>query len=275
MSNEEILIHCPECPGPSFFGIIKQEGKNGKNEFLEYKCRFGHEGQKSILDFGENELKNYSKIPCKFCKKTNYNMNYCFECKENICDENNCLLNHSNLKHKKIINLKNINNYCLKHLQPYEYYCQTCKILLCLNCPNYHIKHNLISTFTIENEKIDNIEIEFKEFENNFNQIIITDLGKYISNLNRTYNFLKDRCLKELQFINSLLKASKLQNNKLNFEIIDTIKNLKFHNLDNIQSTDTKIKYLIKNKFYNILEQFDIKNLFKNKQLFLGEENLK
>ena len=270
MSNEDILIHCPECPVPSFFEIKNK----GEHESLEYNCRFGHKGEKSILDFGENELKNYSKIPCKFCKKTKYEMNYCFECKENICDENNCLSKHSNLRHNKIINLNNINNLCLKHLKPYEYYCQTCKILLCSNCPNFHIKHNLISTFTIENEKIDDIETKFKEFlENTFNKIIINELGKFVDNIKNTYNNLKERCLKELKFINSLLKTSKLQNNKLNFEIIETIKNLKFNNLDNISGP--KLQYLIKYKFYNIIKEFEKKNLFPNNQLFFGEKNLK
>jgi hypothetical protein len=268
MSNEEILIHCPECPVQSFFGIKNR----GDNECLEYKCRYGHQGEKSILDFGENELKNYSKIPCKYCKKINFQMNYCFECKDNICDENNCLLEHSKLQHNKIVNLNDINNLCLLHLKPFEYFCQNCKILLCSNCPNFHIEHNIISTFTFENEKFDDIETKFKEIESSFDNIIINDLGQFVEKVKKVYDSLKNRCLKELKFIDSLIKTSKFQNNKLNFEIIDCLKNLKFNDFGTIQNAGSKTKYLIKNKNFKILVEFDI---FQNNQLFIGEKNFK
>ena len=98
------LLLCPEC-----YSLIEILNLDEKNHILEFKCaKNNHNSNKILISkyleiIQQNiKLKNINefKDQCEI-HKNNYFTNYCFDCKNHLCNE--CLKSGTHINHKKII----------------------------------------------------------------------------------------------------------------------------------------------------------------------------
>ena len=249
--NDLSNLHCPECPFQPFFGIKSLNG----DIILQYKCNLGHSGEKPIINFGDNEFKNYRNIKCLYCNSLNDNMNYCIECKNNICSQIECLSEHQKLFHQKIFKINDNNNLCPFHLNFIEFYCETCNLSLCQDCPNFHINHTLKHISEIKFEKFKMFEEKFIEMEKKLNEII-KNFDSYLNDLQNKYNKFKNRFLSEKKFIKSIIKTYK--KNSSNVEIIQNIANIHLNKIvipNNLNIND----FLNENIDFSMIKPFELK----------------
>ena len=127
-------FHCPEYLQNVLFGIKIKENKI----YTKYKYREDHNGEILFEDFLKTQKYSIDNLCCHYCANLE-ELYYCFECENCYCK--NCESKHKEKNHNKIFKKEDYNKICLKHFKYYKVYCETCKLLLCEECPVFHIKH--------------------------------------------------------------------------------------------------------------------------------------
>ena len=220
------------------------------------------------------ELLNFEKsFLCNECKKQiteNNLINYCFQCKKNICS--NCIKAHSKKSNSKCNIYANnlIDLFCNIHNKINYNYCNDCKTNICIECElESHIFHK---TKIFEEKKIiDLINAQKKNLRNEkfyYDKIKIY-IKDCIESLNQYFEKLVLYKEKEMKIKEEMIKELELF--KYDNILFDNIKKLKFGSFGTV--------------FYNYKASFDIKlnTIFEflkeplkiKKKKLCKEENLK
>ena len=210
-------------------------------------CRNGHEFKNIFLnEFEENQKYDMTLIKCHDCKIKNkaiteFNEFYiCLKCSKYLCPL--CKSIHD--KTHNIINMDK-NYKCLRHNEPYSFYCKICKLNLCVQCPNEeHKNHNKIFFGDIMpniddiNKKMIKLKNSIDLFKQNIEEIK-TKLNTIVNNMEIFYK-INEEIIKNFN------------SKERNYEILSNVNQI-------IQSNDTII-----NKLNNINEDDDIENKINN-----------
>ena len=277
LEKNEYVIRCPQC---FLIPLIKFKYENDKH-LIEYKCRNCHY-RKSIPINKFFEFFSEKKIimKCSICFKEYKKINdlfYCFKCKGLLC--NNCLNEH-NIKcineKKNIINMKRIDEYCLKHGSFLKYYSINSKKSICKYCDEYINHLGTIIQFenmSLNKNKIDSLEKKLIDAQNELN-LLKNQFKELINEFQNKFNkfFELNQNVLKLSYI--FLKIYK--DFKINGEIIENInqiKQIRLLYIDNNEKTfDEKIKF-----YSNIIELKNKKNFYidyeKEKEIIIKNKN--
>ena len=234
------FIMCPSC------------NENALLNFDDFKinlsnCRNGHEIKNIFLnEFEEKQKYDMTLIKCQDCQiknksETTFNEFYiCLKCSKYLCPL--CKTIHD--KTHNIINMDK-NYKCLRHNEPYSFYCKICKLNLCVQCPNEdHKNHNKIFFGDIMpnvddiNKKMIKLKNSIDSFKQNIEEIK-TKLNTIVNNLEIYYKINQE-----------IIKN--FNTKERNYEILSNVNQI-------IQSNDTII-----DKLNNINEDNDIENKINN-----------
>ena len=249
---EKLFLHCPECPEQALLGTVIKDDKS----YIKYKCRNQHMKEIEIEEFLKEQNYSINTITCGYCLEQG--INYCYNCKNAICEKKECIEKHNLLNHNKdqIHEILFYDFFCPIHNNKYQCYCETCKIPLCINCPPKHYKHKLnriIIGFDKEryekiNKTIENICKERNE--------IINKLELYIKDLKNKLEEFKKKSLLEIQYIKNIVNSYDIKNqNFVFYEVYLNLKNIKIkekYDFDEENLKNSFPKFLISNN--SILE---------------------
>ena len=277
IENNECFIRCPQC---YLIPLIKFNYEN-ENHLIDYKCRNGHyEKSIPINKFIENYSEKKLKKTCNFCLieyKEFKMLFYCFKCKNKLCY--NCLNEHNikcNNEKKNIINMKRIDEYCLKHGSYLKYYSLNSKKSICKYCDEYknHLEKIIqFNDMSLNDYKIDNLkknlinaQSELNLLKNQFRDFIYEFKNKFHQFYEINQNALKLSCI----FL-------KIYEDFKNGEIIENINQIKKIRLlckdnNNEKTLNEKMDF-----FSNIIESKNKKNFYidyeKEKKLKIKLKN--
>ena len=253
--HESKLIICPKCKNMSEINIkdFKISLKN---------CINNHTMSDLFMnDFINTQYVDESNIKCKFCNKTEYDLNkeennklLLCSCGIIICK--GCFGNHkgnNNEKDNKNHNFIEYNNkdyFCIEHNSSFTGYCLRCKKNICAKCEkDKHSKHridfyNKISPKEVFIQKIksmnENLITKITKFNKKLKEL--TDLVNNISN--NIQNNLKIL----LKITNNVIDNFNFK--RKNYQTITNIKNI--YNTINETPILEKIDEFLKNKNYTI-----------------------
>ena len=224
---ENDVFRCPKCLQiPS----IKFKYENN-NHLIKYKCNNKHSNSIPINNFFENFTEKNIKKLCNLCLKEFKEISplyYCFKCRKYICFE--CLHLHkkecNNIK-EKTINIKRIDQYCLRHGYYFEYYSLKEKKSICKFCEEYKNHQGQIKSLKdmyFNNSIIQKLEKKISEAENELN-LLNNTFKELIDEFQKRFNQFYETNKKCLQLSNLIIKTYK--NYKLNGEIIKNLKQIK------------------------------------------------
>ena len=283
--------------------VIKLEIKDYKINLSE--CKNNHSINLLINEYEVNQSIDLRKIECNNCKKNKYET---FDNLMYICNGCNIILcplckNIHDKKHN-IINYDLRNTICNIHNEIYISYCKTCKINICLKCIKEHKKHDILPYSDILPDK-DELLNKLKELEKEKDKLI-NDINDMINKLNN----IKDNITIIYNIYNNMINKyeDKYRNYEIlesinNMNIINDIKNIKFENIMNIyekmnnleitmiynvDNKDTikilgktfinnnkdKCKLIYNNKEYDLMEEFEVKDLKKLEIKLIGINNV-
>ena len=252
MEDNESLIFkniCNECGLPmkihsfeivqynnSNYPIVKLFCQNLKHKTI---IKISFEEYQSIFD---ESLENVCK--CTLCNKfileKSIIPNYCYTCKKIICSD--CINNNKHEKeHQNIFNYNELNKKCLIHSNgknDADFYCPICKNNYCQEC--------------IEKEEFDHAkEHTFKEIE--LSKEVKENIKK-INNINSLQIIKKEKLLKELKRLNTLINF---------YDFLVKEKNKNIHLLNDYKENSNIININNENEKY-----FDIED-------YINKENIK
>ena len=276
LENKKYIVVCPECNE-----ILKFE-LNINNMSISGECKNGHILKDKSLEYFTKfciKSSNDYNIKCHNCyeiiKDEGYNF-ICLRCQHLFCQK---CANFHNRNKKHNIRKNYIRNECLcpKHNLRYRWYCETCKINLCLECNEFNNNHSIkpfVDIIPSQKEK-DIIKENISKFEEYIQKIkdisksteeeIIRRSGKVKGYL----EFLKEINDKLLQNYNSNIF------DYYNFENIKYISNLLTK--EELYNTNKYIDYILYGYNLNLEEKYlyESKKEIKNKLKFANLEYYK
>ena len=291
------------------------ENKNEKSKFLndlriKYEILENNELKKNdeLLDdfLNENNLisSNLISYKCKNHEKDN-GEKYCLKCHCWLCNE--CIDEHQEKKtlHPLSDNEINLIKICNEHNKNLTLFCKDCKKFICHECiKENHNKHsyekikdkwrrekNLFKYFYQEN--LEDLINDSKDYLNKYSKKTIDFINKIINDLNGIKVNIKEAVEKMKDDHESIKKLyvkmnqyMKLARNYPNNNIIESIKNLNFQDINfklSYEAQNNKAINLLKDEIYNTLNQFiifspnqnieDEKKDEKNKIVILNKNN--
>ena len=264
--NKDIKFRCKECPYIPLIGILYENDEIK----IQSRCQNGHYNIEKLEEFYNRNLLK-TEMNCLIGNEylNNYNeFYYCNDCNIYICSK------HINQhEHINTILINQINNYCIEHKNKFTSFCKKCSINLCDNCKLNHLNHNLINLdmFKLNKKQIEEYENKINKIETNLNVFfknvkkIYEEFERYQINLINSITRYKNINKIQINLCKDLIEKYKIMNNenRLNYEIIENIKNI-FNfkpidcEIDNTFHILTKIQkyYSYMNNNYNcILER--------------------
>ena len=262
--NLEDILRCPECNLKC--SLILKYNDDGK-PYINYKCE-KHDGKMELKNYFEKYNK-YTLLEkkCDECGKMKKDVKgdftYCKKCEKFLCDI--CQLNHPNGdKHDIIYYIKN-DSLCQTNSNTLCSYCLNCKRNLCIYCTPIHEFFNLVDLSNlyyseeskkISEEEINNLENKIKNLENEIN-----NLDNLKQNIISEIDKLKELSELVMKFIKILFSYQYKEQQNLNYNIIQNLKNLKSNKIEIYEEA-----YKKGNKYISLLQNLqNIKsNSFKN-----------
>ena len=186
MNSKLFCYHCMKIPSINI-SITK------KGIEINHKCK----NEEKIIKFElNNNWKLNDSIPsCYFCEKKKVKK-ICLTCLKTVCFD--CIGNHN------IIDLFDLQFYCLKHQNKIAFCCEICQTNFCEKCIHYHIKNRPA------NEKTN--EISFS-FENSNNELIL-----YLSQIIKKDYYSNALKTSEIFHNFNLLKSIEINHKKITNE---------------------------------------------------------
>jgi len=211
---------------------------------------------------------------CQFCndKKNSENYYICKTCSNKILCSN-CLKEHN--KEDNIIKIK-IDSSCIKHCNPYEYYCPICKENKCSYCSIEHDEEHEKSEILLKNKflkkkklvifknNIKNINSIKEKIENTIDSVI-KELEEKIMLINNLKNKFFEGLKMQLKFTDLVLQnyEKKIIDFDVNYFLINNLEhqinfNLYELNFSLEDSLEKKIETVISYMKENLKNQFKI-----------------
>ena len=232
--KESKHIICPRCKGMSEIDIndFKITIKN---------CNSNHSMSGLFMnDFVNTQYVDESKIKCKYCNKTEYELvndennkdNILLLCSCGIIYCKKCTENHdkNEKKDEKIkhsfIEYKNKDFFCIEHTMEYTGYCYSCKKNICDKCEkDKHNNHKIdffkkISPNDNDIQKIKELNENIISKVSKFNQ----ELKELIDLINNISNNIQNDLKVFLKISNNIIDDFNLD--RKNYQTIQNIKNL-------------------------------------------------
>ena len=266
------------------------ENKNEKSKFLndlriKYEILENNELKKNdeLLDdfLNKNNLisSNLISFKCKNHEEEN-GEKYCLKCHCWLCNE--CINEHQENKilHPLSDNEINLIKICNEHNKNLTLFCKDCKKFICHECiKENHNKHsyekikdkwrrekNLFKFFYQEN--LEDLINDSKDYINKYSKKTIDFINKIINDLNGIKVNIQEAVEKMKDDHESIKKLyvkmnqyMKLARNYPNNNIIESIKNLNFQDINfklSFETQNDKAINLLKDEIYNNLNQFII-----------------
>ena len=96
-------------------------------------------------DFEQTQMINLKDIKCYLCnqnKSQSYQNKFykCYECNIDMCPL--CQSKHD--KNHSVIDYDKIYYACIKHDEPFNNYCKSCKKNICTLCEKEHLNHEMV-----------------------------------------------------------------------------------------------------------------------------------
>jgi surface protein len=251
--KESKHIICPRCKGMSEIDIndFKITIKN---------CNSNHSMSGLFMnDFVNTQYVDESRIKCKFCKKTEYELIndennkdnilllcscgviYCQKCKESH-DKNE--IKDKNIKHS-FIEYKNKDYFCIEHNLEYFGYCHKCKKNICEKCEKEKHDNHKIDYY----KKVSPTESFIQKIEE-LNKNLISKVTKFNQELKELIELINNISHNIQNDLKIFLKISSnvIENFNLNRKNYQTIQNIKnIYNTINNTPIFTKIDSFLNN----------------------------
>ena len=233
------ILRCPKC---FLIPFISLDSSN-KITTLNFECLHNHIINKPLEEL-YNESKNYqiNTIKCKSCGEKDLSKIYycnncfCFYCEKELHNqiEGHEILIPVNKFDNSCIDKNNNNNsvmsFCKTHFQNI---CNRCKL-------EKHNYDNIENFSLLENDFINNLKNNIKNTENNLIKLS-KKVENFISNLKQLSDGIKNEFINfkhkneiELRLADDLIQIyeKKKQENSLNYQIIQNVKNLIIKDVD-------------------------------------------
>ena len=258
--NLEDILRCPECNLKC--SLILKYNDDGK-PYINYKCE-KHDGKMELKNYFEKYNK-YTLLEkkCDECGKMKKDVKgdftYCKKCEKFLCDI--CQLNHPNGDiHDIIYYIKN-DSLCQTNSNTLCSYCLNCNRNLCIYCTPIHEFFNLVDlsklnyseeSKKISEEEINNLENKIKNLENEINK-----LDNLKQNIISEIDKLKELSELVMKFIKILFSYQYKEQQNLNYNIIQNLKNLKSNKIEIYEEA-----YKKGNKYISLLQ--NLQNIKSN-----------
>ena len=212
------------------------------------KVIFIYNGTK--FEKSKDKNKNDKDICEDFCKDSQSNINnLVFLVGENLLNldsDSNQILGYKKDSNEPInISVFDKNCFCYTHKEPFDSYCEICKINLCNECKNKHYDHNII----LYKDIIQNI-IKFKKNLNELYELINKFKKEIIDDDNNIIKEIKMNLQKYYMIYSNIMNS--YNNKNINYEI--------YNNLSNIDNMNN----IIKNALNSILKENNKETKIKN-----------
>ena len=218
------IYRCPECYTIPLMKIQENENK------ITLNCLNNHEIEMLFSQYMSNQFKQKKeKIECSNCgtfREDLENFIYCQNCQNFFCNE--CAENHENNEPShNMIDIKNMDNICPEHKNPYTHFCQDCQKNLCDDCVKEHTSHQLI---LLENIILSNEE--FNETKNNImkeNETLLKIQSIFkdtVDTLTRKFNDIMAYKFLCLKYKDNIVNTYQVKN--INYQVIKNVNNLKY-----------------------------------------------
>ena len=250
IDNTKYIVKCPECSEIAGFKI------DFEKFMISVECKNGH--NKVNIPYEDFKFK-YIKpsqiywCNCNKCFKSinNESINYkCNSCNKLFCP--NCINNHQKeTNHSSIIKFYQDYQLCQKHNQKYSFFCEVCKISLCVKCKKTHKNHSIKPILDIipNKEKENSVKTNYEEFNKKI---------KEVSSIIQEYrNEIDKRYYKIIGFLSFIKNINEKLLNNFNYNCYD------YYNFDNF------------NYLYNSLKNEEIFDTNKYKNYLLDIDNNK
>ena len=278
---EENIIRCPICHLIPFISI----DHSNKETKINFKCLNDHIISKPLKEFCEENKNNKTNvIKCNKCEEKEISkLNYCIKCYCFYCEKENHSLNEG---HNILIPINKLDSYCFdeEHKKNnVNYFCFIHNKNICEECKNFHhIKDKTTKIHTLTKREIKEIQNNIvsskeslTEIENDVN-LYISDLEKLIEEIKREFNIFKENKELEINLAINLINTYQLkkEDNNLNYQIINNIRNFPFTDYNISQFNDLIDILEVKN---NILDEIINNNEMEdlNKSNDDSNDNLK
>ena len=237
--DEIHILRCPKCYLIPFISL----DTSNKIPNLNFECLNNHIINKP-LEVLYNESKNYqiNTIKCKKCDERDISkIYYCNNCFGFFCEKE---LHNKIEGHEILIPINKFDNSCIEKFHGNDFVNSFCKKHfqnICNKCKQEkHIYDNIEDFTLLSNDFINNLRNNIKISQNN-----ILKLGKKVENLifilkklsediKNEFIFFKNKNEIELSLADDLINIyeKKKQENCLNYQIIQNVKNLIFKNIN-------------------------------------------
>ena len=257
----DCVMRCPNC---NLVPSLNLQYENG-NPIINYNCENSHLGNLSLNHFFLQN-KKYSLINeiCQNCRKSqkelNKDFNICSSCNKFFCFS--CSTEHINENNEhNLINFKRYDALCLEHLNYFTWYCNDCKINICVFCHSNHQFHKLtlLSEYNYNVSSLTHLKSQIRDLESTINKIEINKEKMIL-----LFKELKNLVESEINYYKELLSSYEyeIKQNNLNYYIIHNLKNwVETTKLFKIESIHKNSNILIKS-LQNFLE-YPLNNLKK------------
>ena len=265
--SEKDDLRCPIC---YLIPLILNIDFSPKEPIITIQCQNNHLITKK-LKILYNDSKNYqiNSIKCNNCNEMNLsNLLYCIKCYKFICKKEKNT--HSHNGEHKLIPINKIDYGCWNEEHNFcnvTTFCYTHNKNICIFCKEEH-KNDKIEDFKIikkrEFQELKDKITKMRRFINKLTERVnkfVDELEKFKNDIIKSFQLFKENF--ELQFflIQDLFNCYefKKENNHLNYQIINNLKNIKIN--------DYEKNYNI--NIFQIPNKDNILNYFKQKQ-FVG-----
>jgi len=212
-------VICPQCNENAIMSI--EDFK-----ITIYCFKNGHKTENlQINEFGKTQYIDQSKIKCDICGDVKSESNEtkfftCYECKHNLCS--NCRYKHDE-SHNNIINFEEKQFYCEFHSNKLKYFCNECKKDLCDLCKGEHENHDIIGydNIILNIDNIRNNELKDTKEKIYHMKTVINRMINHLNKLNKNLDTY-------FEIYNNLI--SNFNKDKINYSLIQNIKNIKTYN---------------------------------------------
>ena len=282
---ENKILRCQNC-----YKIPKIEICNNKQgPYISYSCDCISLNEiKSKTISLKNFVNNFSLISlnemmCSFCRscidENNIkDMFICLTCLKLFCDQ---CLNHHQKKHNNNININKFDNYCFIHNEQFISWCINCRKNLCESCIIEHIKCKIISfnDIKLKNSDLENYKFNLKSQFSKIIKLKYIMFKKYNTKeeTKQLFNLYKknfDDNYFLFIILSNILNTYSLYECKLNYQIIENVKNCSLLNtgtrFDENNTIEENKEYL---KTYFIINFLNNKNKDENIEHFPFQNN--
>ena len=276
--SKDTIYRCNYCPYTPLMRIMYK----GYKVYMEYRCQNRHYSYEKLYDFYQrNKLNSINSVICSVGHEINdgnLEFYYCNDCMKYFCEKDKSAHEKNNNKPHNLINVKMIDNICIKHSNIISDYCLDCHKNICNKC-KHHSKHKKvnISNCIIKDEKILEYKNKINKLKDDYNNFYnecdstIREVLAYIDGFNENLKTFKNVNDYSFNICEDLLNSYQYLKNKnsLNYEIIENINSIL--NFNDIKfKMDKNFNCLARFVYINNLIKLEYNTLFKLNQNFIN-----